>query len=356
MGAYQMLSTSQIEAAILEKKIKILGSFYYEGNTLTFCNEGKDILSEFLKGNLYSDRLKLTIGPVIKVLRKRSFNPKYRFKNLGECIDLRKTPNTSYVIKPRESIIVLTNEYIELNGDYAALIFPRVSLSDVGIVVTPAYIDPYYNGILRLHVANNSEYPFSLKILEPIAQCFFFKLSESISDTFKDNFSQKSVFVGQNWSSIINEERLPFPTKKRPKTSNQIIDTFKYQVANIGAFIRKHSLLAILIPNVIVLMTGYNSFLEYKSLTEQLIKNFEPASAEIIVAPGEIYGKKEIVMKTGKNEILTVLCNNNSVTSRIFSSDKENESRIVFSYKREKSTDEQYEVDFNYMVLRRIDN
>ena len=156
-----MLSNKTITNALNNKEINITISFSLQNGVPTLYESEQDILSSPLKNNLYSDRLKLTMGPIIKILNKKAINPKYRFKGMIDCYDLSKSDD-KYIINPGESIIVLTNEKVELNGKYACLIVPRISLSDVGIVVTTAYVDPFYYGLMRLHLSNLSDKAYEL--------------------------------------------------------------------------------------------------------------------------------------------------------------------------------------------------
>lgn len=192
-----MLNNEEIKKAINKNEIEILISFGMKDNVPILYDFEHNLLDDSLKSNLYSDRLKLTMGPIVKILNKKTVSKKYRFKASNKLYDLRKT-NHKYVISPGESIIILTNERMKLNGKYACLIVPRISLSDVGIVVTTAYVDPFYDGLMRLHLSNLSDKPYELHTLEAVAQCFFFEFSESVSEMFKDQFPTKSVFLGKH--------------------------------------------------------------------------------------------------------------------------------------------------------------
>ena len=350
-----VLNKQQILEAIENEEIKILCSFEKkENDEIVFQNE-KNILDSQFEKNLYSDRLKLTLGPVIKVLQKQHFNSKNKFKNNKDCIDIRQSSNV-YVIQPRESIVILTNERICLNGKYVALIFPRVSLSEVGIIVTPAYIDAYYNGLLRLNVTNNSKYPFELKALEVIAQCFFFRFSESVSEEYKDSFSEKSVFIGQNWNAIINEDRLPFPTKKNAKDENSFINNIKYQIMLAFSIVKKYSLFVAVLTYVSTIIGMNYSINEYKETTNHIVENFKSDFMGIIIEPGKSYGEKEVILDLKKEDILTVLCNNDMVNYRLLNGSREDETILLFYYHTDKEQVSRYEINFTYTVVRRIDN
>lgn len=309
-----------------------------------------------MKDNLYSDRLKLTMGPIIKVLNKKRINPKYRFKSLPDCFDLRKFDN-KYIINPGESITVLTNEKIKLNGKYTCLVVPRISLSDVGIVVTTAYVDPFYQGVMRLHLSNFSDQVYELSSLEAIAQCFFFELSDTVAETYKDEFSMKSVFYGQTWKGILSSDRNPFPIKKQ----SVMVDRFlkmKKQINSLGSYIKRHSLSFMIITNLVAILCGYaafkQEFIRYTSAMQQIEDFLEPIASEIVIKEGTLYGEKEINVPYEKSDIVSILSNNDEVQYKIMSSDVKSETKIVFSYSLSSALPENYELNFTYVIVRRI--
>ena len=352
-----MINCKQVMDAIEEGKIEIYVSFYMKDNVLKLYEPELALLSSSLKGNLYSDRLKLTMGPIVKILDKKSFKPKYRFKSTQDCYDLRKSDN-KYIIKPGESIVVLTNERIKLNGKYACIIVPRTSLSDVGIVTTTAYVDPYYFGVMRLHISNLSDKSFELRSLEAIAQCFFFEFSEDVPDLYKEQFSAKSVFFGQTWQGILGSDREPFPIKKQ-STNIDKFSNIKYQWDIIWSFIKKHSLIFFFLTNFVIFAGGLlvikQNYTKYINFMEQVEEILEPSSSEIIILPGKTYGEKEVTVAFPKSDIVSVLCNNDEIHYKILSGDVENETTIVFSYSLVTKQEKQYEMNFTYIIVRRID-
>ena len=155
-----MLSDETIKKELESGNIEISVAFSMEenGDLNTYSNE-ECILNTSLSKNVYSDRVKLTLGPLVKRLDNAPVPKKNRFKNSRDCFDLRTNEN-KYLLEPGESIILITNERIKLNGKYGCLVIPRISLSDVGILVSTAYVDPYYQGVMRLHMVNLSKNPY----------------------------------------------------------------------------------------------------------------------------------------------------------------------------------------------------
>lgn len=346
-----MLSEKKIKQLLEDKSIQINVSFEWNGDELIFHKQPLALLSSPEVDNLYSDRLKLTMGPIIRVLNNRAVSKKYRYKNFKECFDLRKSGNI-YVIHPGESIILLTNEFINLNGKYACIVVPRISLSDVGIVVSTAYVDPYYNGLMRLHLTNMSDKPYELRSLEAIAQCFFFELSDLVPIKYKNDFSAKSVFYGQTWQQIIQTDRNPFPTKKE-SVANTMFDTFKYQVDLGIAFVKKHNLIVLFIMNFALIFSGYMNFKREVQTIEQIREWLDPQTCEIIINAGDSEGQKSVNLDCPKADIISVLTNNDNIHYEILSGNSRGESILMFSYGLESPVSYEYEISFSYVIVTR---
>ena len=169
----------------------------------------------FFKDQLKSDRLGLTLGPIIKSHSHNLITGRPGFRGRRAYSDLRDSGGT-LVIGPRETVSLATNERIALGERTAALILPRITLGDAGLLLNCAYIDPYWDGTLQLVLTNSTPFAQSISLLEPIAQCFFFDLAQPASKEFASAFPGKSHHYGQNWFKILEEDAEPFPTRKRP--------------------------------------------------------------------------------------------------------------------------------------------
>lgn len=351
-----MLSGDRIKTILSLGEIEISVSFYKENDEIKIFDKEEKPLLEYQNANqLYSDRVKLTMGPVIKPINQGRIRKKEQFKNTTNCIDIRKC-NNCYTIQPGESVIILTNERIQLNGKYSCLVIPRISLSDVGIVVTPAYIDPYYNGILRLQLSNLSNKPYELIALEAIAQCFFFELSDEVSKDFRYNFSTKSVFFGQTWSAILNSDRNPFPTKKESLSPNRFSNILS-DLKKLWEFAKKHSLIFILLTNFIALATGYVVFSQDYNHVKETVTQMEswlnPSTSEITIPPNSLYGEKVITLDVPKADIISILCNVDDIRFEIKSGGTVAETQIIFSYTAATLSNTEREITFSYVIVRR---
>jgi hypothetical protein len=95
-----------------------------------------------------------------------------------------------------------------------AILLPRLSLVDAGIIYIPSYIDPGWDGLLQAVITNVSQEEVSIRALEAIAICKFHPLFGELMEVNSTEFARKSHHYGHCWSKVIEEDGNPFPLKK----------------------------------------------------------------------------------------------------------------------------------------------
>ena len=140
-----------------------------------------------------------------------------------------------------------------------------------------------------------------------------------------------------------------------------MVDRFlrlKNQINLIGSYIKRHSLIFMLITNLVVILCGYaafkQEFIRYTTAMQQIEDFLEPTASEIVINAGELYGEKEIIVPYEKSDIVSVLSNNDEIQYKILSSDVKSETKIVFSYSLSSALADNYELNFTYVIVRRI--
>ena len=132
----------------------------------------------------------------------------------------------------------------------------------------------------------------------------------------------------------------------------------KNQINIIGSYIKQHSLIFVFITNLVVILSSYaafkQEFMQYTTAMQQIEDFLEPIDSEIIINAGELYGEKEIVVPYEKSDIVSVLLNNDEIQYKILSSDVKSETKIIFSYSLSFALAENYELNFAYVIIRRI--
>ncbi len=208
-----ILSHKKIEAKLKNNDIGINYAF---NENFELLDNPKSIINcdeTCFESKFKSIRMGVTLGPLVKTHNNSFLEFRKKFKKYKNVFDLRSMKN-QIIIKPNETISVLSNENIKLSGNTAALILPRLTLADIGLTLVPTYIDPFWDGILQMTIVNNTSNYQVLRVGEIIGQCFFIEVEGNIDDKFKDLFPQTSHHFGQTWKKIIAEDTNPFPTRK----------------------------------------------------------------------------------------------------------------------------------------------
>lgn len=164
----------------------------------------------------FGDRLGLTLGPLV-FSHSPLHNGKGRvqWRGFESVYDLRESSG-SINLQPGESVTVNTIENVGVDGAHAALILPRLTHATAGLILTPSYIDPCWQGLLSLNLVNISRRPYTLRFGERIAICRFYQIvGEPLGDEFRRQFAEKSHHYGISWERIESSDADPFPFRKR---------------------------------------------------------------------------------------------------------------------------------------------
>lgn len=200
-----VLSNSSLKEA-LEKRDIVIKKYTWENNKIngTPCKPVQEEYKyEELKGGY---KIRLHVGFLARTLsEKKWIYPKYLYNNRDGIIDLRCLKERKYKLLPGESVILYTNEAISLGPNYFGIVFSRVSLEEIGLVVSPSYIDPNWTGILQLIVTNNSEGILLLQEHCEIANLVIFKMDVRENDTINNRDNYYSV----TWETICENPTFP---------------------------------------------------------------------------------------------------------------------------------------------------
>lgn len=156
-----------------------------------------------LKG---SHKVRLHVGFLVRTLSDKRWLPqKILYNKRDGIIDLRKVEERKYILQPKESVIIFTNEAIKMGADYFGLILSRVSLEETGLVVSQSYIDPNWDGVLQLIITNHSESPQILQEHCEIANLVLFKMEHPAHTTSQ----KKNEHYGVTWEVIAENPMFP---------------------------------------------------------------------------------------------------------------------------------------------------
>lgn len=244
--------------------------------------------------NYFGDRLSLCLGPLVYSHTYSRKLGRKLFRSTPHCFDLRKT-NGTIVLEPKETIIVETIENIHVDHTIAAFILPRLSLANSGIMVSPAYIDPNWSGILQLHIENQSNRKYELKIGEKIAICRFYQIENDKNRDDVTKFAAKSFHYGLSWEAIFSGEKSPFPLRKMEVKSSPVQATIKAGIS----YVIKHwqGIFGMaMIPLIIAIISWINSI-------ENELSSIPTLTTEVNYVSESISDIQASLPKVGKTQI-----------------------------------------------------
>ncbi len=148
------------------------------------------------KKQLGSSSLDLRLGNKFRIFSRteKSFidiKDKKSFINLTKIITKKDTE--SLVVHPREFILGITKESIELPSDITARIDGKSSLGRLGLIIhsTAGHVDPGFSGHLTLEITNIGNIPIFLYTDMRICQLIFETLSSPVEVLYKNKKIEK---------------------------------------------------------------------------------------------------------------------------------------------------------------------
>lgn len=209
---------------------------YIEADIDTPISENE---KKFFRKKLKDHRLVLTVGGLIKKLSGNKVSSTVKFGENDCIIDLTKCEN-GYFIKPYETVIIFSNEWIRLDTKTYLNVFSKVSNYSKGLSITATFLDSQWQGLIQMLVTNNSDKHHSIKVGDEIASAFFIKLEGAETEKGDEHASDASHYKN-DWQTIMQEKRDPFSPEKKekavPSVKNNIINFLKkYKSYIIGFF------------------------------------------------------------------------------------------------------------------------
>lgn len=149
-------------------------------------------------------------------------------------IDISKT---EFWLKPSESVLIKTHEFVSVPNNLSARIYERYSVKSLGLMISPAhYINPGYRGQITLIAVNHSPVPIRLIPGLKICQLAFFQL---LSEPLKPYEKQDAKYMDAREVSIsklhLDKEIQEFLISKGiSKVTNELAAEFgKYLMSHI---------------------------------------------------------------------------------------------------------------------------
>ncbi|MBS4752777.1 hypothetical protein KG112_08145 [Nocardioides sp. zg-ZUI104] len=239
------LSARKVRGLIEQGNIKLEYAYVPDGDGFTRTGAGVVNLSDealpatgLFLANSSGTRLQLTVGPMARSHNDFAYAGRAPVQRSKDIFDIAAAG--AITVEPRETVTILANEYVEFDNAYAALVTPRVTMTDAGFLLTSAYVDPGYKGLLRVTLNNATNFRQTLKMLEPIAQLLVYKVSGQVDSDNEQRLLARSVFYGTSWARVLGDDVDPFPRRKTPLAKQPV----PARAVNAWRSLRAHGLSA----------------------------------------------------------------------------------------------------------------
>ncbi|WP_238907679.1 hypothetical protein [Clostridium sp. YIM B02506] len=220
---------------------------------LEYCESGKLIIDNFRKENIKQACYELRASNIYHDLS--SGNKKYELV-AGEYI----------LIKPKQLIVIIVKEKLELPKDILGRILIKGSLFSIGLIPVNTYADPGFEGHLGLVINNSSNNYIKINVDENIAKIEFSKLQFAVKKDYKGQHGYSTNEWVIKESNILTEEEIK--NDKRIESefddikgaygsiiSNSLSTVFRYQ-RKLSFMTVAYSILVMIIVTYMICKSG----------------------------------------------------------------------------------------------------
>jgi len=167
--------------------------------------KGEQVVHPFEEDNLQPASIDLRLG---------STYYKYNLDNhyiLGEVIDTEKVEKNKFktlLLKSNEAAFIGIHEKITIPKNAIGIIFPRSSITRLGIQIITTYMNPGYSGYMPLTIINHTDLPITLKPGYRVAQLILLALNSLPEKQYKDSDDTKYYNEDVEYSKLHTDKEL----------------------------------------------------------------------------------------------------------------------------------------------------
>jgi dCTP deaminase len=110
---------------------------------------------------------------------------------IDEEVDVRRSTYEAILLDPGKSVYVGLLEAIRIPHDVLGIVFPRNTLTRLGIAIFPVYMNPGYEGVMPITITNNGNVRVKIVPGARVAQLLCAKLSGPVLKGYGDQSGAK---------------------------------------------------------------------------------------------------------------------------------------------------------------------
>ncbi|MCD6341365.1 MAG: dCTP deaminase [Thaumarchaeota archaeon] len=153
-----------------------------------YIKSGRLVIEPFRDDVVRENGLDLRIGDQIARMKPLSKIFNVHEDDVGEFYELEK--GESFVIKPREHVLLHTVEYIKLPLDLMGFVNLRSSYARIGLSIPPTIIDANFEGQLTIELIGG-EFPVKLYAGDRFIHVVFAKLSSPVEKPYAGKYQKQ---------------------------------------------------------------------------------------------------------------------------------------------------------------------
>jgi dCTP deaminase len=165
---------------------------------------GANIVEPFDLKFLQPASLDLRLGSSVYSYRLESYA-------LGENIEQESVLRESFTtltLEPGETAFIGLYERISIPQNMMGIVFPRSSITRLGIRIQTVYMNPGYAGVMPLTITNNMGVPLTLSPGKRVAQLVLLSLGEMPKRTYKNIDDSKYYLENADHSQLHTDREL----------------------------------------------------------------------------------------------------------------------------------------------------
>lgn len=149
-------------------------------------SQGVDIVSPFVAENLQPASIDLTLG-------NQTFQYKLTDYVLGQDIDevVEHSSFETLTLEVGKTAFVGLNEKISIPNDMIGIVFPRSSITRLGVNIGTSFINPGYTGVMPITITNNSNMSITLAPGYKVVQMVVLRLSDVVESGYSNRSPSK---------------------------------------------------------------------------------------------------------------------------------------------------------------------
>ncbi|RLG51486.1 MAG: dCTP deaminase [Thermoproteota archaeon] len=175
----------------------------------SYLSEGRLVIKPLLRDTIQQNGVDLHIGAQIAVPRDPGRPLDIGKDDPADFYRIEEIPESGYEIPPYTSVLLHTEEYVELPNDLMAICGLRSTFARLGFIAPTTYVDAGFRGELTIEVLWSKPYPIRVYRGIRFLHVVFSKCLNSVERMYSGEYQgQRGVTLPKKLASEVREASL----------------------------------------------------------------------------------------------------------------------------------------------------